>query len=213
MVFNIVQVVILRFEMLDKVDLSMSRRRREQWTRTLINFLEIFMSLRTALPRRNFLTQTSTLAVVTLAAIASPPFAFAYDDKSSSQLNLDAQGVALKGYDPVSYFLAAGPLQGNATLSERHEGATYLFANPANLDAFKANPAKYVPAFGGFCAMGAVMDKKLDIDPQLWRVVDGRLYLNVHKPAQTRWLEDTKGNIEKGEKNWSRIKDKVPNTL
>lgn len=171
------------------------------------------MSLRAVPPRRNFLTQTSSLIIATLAATAAPRFAFAYDDKSSSQLNLDAQGVALKGYDPVSYFLAAGPLQGNPTLSERHEGATYRFANAANRDAFKAKPAKYAPAFGGFCAMGAVMDKKLDIDPQLWRVVDGKLYLNVHKPAQTRWLEDIQGNIEKGEKNWSRIKDKVPNTL
>lgn len=171
------------------------------------------MSLRTVLPRRNFLAQTSMLAAATLAAVAAPQLAFAYDDKSSSHLNLDAQGLALKGYDPVSYFSAAGPLQGKAALSERHEGAKYLFANAANRDAFKANPAKYAPAFGGFCAMGAVMDKKLDIDPQLWRVVDGKLYLNVHKPAQARWLEDIPGNIDKGEKNWSRIKDKVPSTL
>ena len=171
------------------------------------------MSLRAKLPRRNFLTQTSTLIITGLAAAAVPRLVFAYDDKSSSALNLDAQGVALKGYDPVSYFLAAGPVQGNAALLERHEGATYRFSNSANRDAFKANPAKYVPAFGGFCAMGVVLDKKLDVDPNLWRVVDGKLYLNVHKPAQTRWLEDIKGNIGNGEKNWPLIKDKVPNTL
>lgn len=171
------------------------------------------MSLRAVPSRRNLLTKTSRLAVVILAAVAAPQLAFAYDDKSSRQLNLDPQGVALKGYDPVSYFLASGPLLGNPTLSERHDSATYRFANAANRDVFKANPAKYAPAFGGFCAMGAVMGKKLDIDPQLWRVVDGKLYLNVHKPAQTRWLEDIQGNIDKGEKNWSRIKDKVPNTL
>jgi len=171
------------------------------------------MSLRVATPRRNFLTQTSGLIIAAFAATAAPQFAFAYDDKSSSQLNLNAQGVALKGYDPVSYFLATEPLQGSPTLSERYGGATYLFANASNRGAFKANPAKYVPAFGGFCAMGVVLDKKLDIDPKLWRVVDGKLYLNVHKPAQTRWLEDIQGNIKKGDKNWSRIKDKVPNTL
>lgn len=178
-----------------------------------VNFLEIFMSLRAVLPRRNFLTQTSSLIIAALAVSTAPRFAYAYDDKSSRSLNLDAQGVALKGYDPVSYFLSTGPVQGNSNISASHEGATYLFATTSNRDVFKANPGKYAPAFGGFCAMGAVMEKKLDIDPQLWRVVDGKLYLNVHKPAQTRWLEDIKGNIEKGEKNWSRIKDKVPSTL
>lgn len=171
------------------------------------------MSFRTSLSRRNFFTQTSFATIATLATIALPESAFAYDEKSSSPLNLDAQGLALKGYDPVSYFQQSGPVQGNTNLTERYEGATYQFANSANQAAFKANPTKYAPAFGGFCAMGVVMDKKLDIDPQLWRVVDGKLYLNVHKPAQTRWLEDITGNIKKGEENWSRIKDKVPSTL
>ena len=113
----------------------------------------------------------------------------------------------------MSYFSSGGPAQGQSAFSEKHEGATYWFAKAGNRDAFKANPAKYAPAFGGFCAMGVALEKKLDINPQLWRVVDGKLYLNVHKEAQTRWLEDVKGNLAQAEKIWPRIKDKKPNTL
>lgn len=61
--------------------------------------------------------------------------------------------------------------------------------------------------------MGVALEKKLDVNPQLWRIVDGRLYLNIHKEAQTRWLEDVKGNLAQADKNWLRIKDKAPGSL
>lgn len=168
------------------------------------------MSIQLRSSRRHFMAST---ALVAFSALALSQLAQAYDEKSTSALNLDAKGVALKGYDPVSYFSSGGPAQGQAAFSEKHEGATYWFANAGNRDAFKANPAKYAPAYGGFCAMGVALEKKLDINPQLWRVVDGKLYLNVHKEAQTRWLEDVKGNLAQAEKIWPRIKDKMPNTL
>jgi YHS domain-containing protein len=171
------------------------------------------MTTRSTLPRRQFFTKTTSIIVTAMAATAMPQFAFAYDEKSSSALNLDAKGVAVKGYDPVSYFLATGPMEGKVSITARHEGATYQFANTTNRDSFKANPAKYVPAFGGFCAMGTVFDKKLDVNPKLWRVVNDKLYLNIHDDAQTRWMEDIPGNISKADKNWVNIKNKVPNTL
>lgn len=171
------------------------------------------MPIHTYSPRRNFILSAALVALTGLTAVAMPQSAHAYDEKSVSSLNVDAQGVALKGYDTVSYFSSGGPVQGNANFSEKYNGATYWFANAGNRDAFKADPEKYMPAFGGFCAMGMALEQKLDIDPQLWRIVDGKLYLNVHKPAQTRWLENVKGNIEQANKNWPRIKDKAPNTL
>lgn len=61
--------------------------------------------------------------------------------------------------------------------------------------------------------MGVALEKKLDVDPLLWKVVDDKLYLNVHKEAQTRWLEDVKGNLDQAEKNWPRIKNKTPQSL
>lgn len=163
--------------------------------------------------RRRFLASTTLVAVVALSSVALPQFAHAYDEQSLSALNLDVKGLALQGYDPVSYFSSGGPARGNSSFPEKHEGATYWFASAANRDAFKANPEKYAPAYGGFCAMGVALEKKLDVNPLLWRVVDGKLYLNVHKEAQARWLEDFKGNIAQADKVWLRIKDKAPKTL
>lgn len=168
------------------------------------------MSTLTGFSRRHFITTTALAALSTLAA---PQLAHAYDEQSTSALNVSAQGVALKGYDPVSYFSSGSPTQGQSNYSAKHEGATYWFASAANRDAFKANPNKFAPAYGGFCAMGVALEKKLDVNPELWRIVDGRLYLNVHKEAQTRWLEDVKGNLAQADKIWLRIKDKAPNSL
>lgn len=160
--------------------------------------------------RRKFVAST---VLMTLASFALPELALAYDENSTSALNVDANGIALKGFDPVSYFLPSGPVAGKAEIFAKHGGATYQFSSLQNRDTFAANPAKYIPAYGGFCAMGVALEQKLDVDPQLWRVVDGKLYLNVHKGAQTRWLEDVKGNLAKADKNWLRLKDKAPKTL
>jgi len=171
------------------------------------------MSAHIRFSRRRLLASTALVALAALSAAALPRAAQAYDEKSASTLNVDGQGVALKGYDPVSYFSPGGPARGRASLAATHEGAIYRFASAANRDAFKANPARFAPAYGGFCAMGVALEKKLDVDPQLWRIVDGKLYLNVHKEAQARWLEDVKGNIGQADAIWGRIKDKAPKTL
>jgi YHS domain-containing protein len=171
------------------------------------------MSTHSRSSRRNFIASSALVALTALTAVGVPQFAHAYDELSTSSLNIDAKGVALKGYDPVSYFTSGGPVQGKSDLSEKHEGAAYWFASAGNRDTFKANPARYTPAYGGFCAMGVALDQKLDVNPLLWRVVDGKLYLNVHKEAQARWLEDVKGNLAQADKNWPRIKDRAPNTL
>lgn len=171
------------------------------------------MSLHVHSSRRNFIASTALATLGALTVAALPPQAHAYDEQSVSALNLDAKGVALKGYDPVSYFSSGGPVRGKPDLAEKHEGASYWFASVANRDAFVANPARYAPAYGGFCAMGVALEKKLDVDPQLWRIVDGKLYLNVHKAAQARWLENVPGHIQQADRIWPRIKDKAPKTL
>ncbi|MDD5028737.1 MAG: YHS domain-containing (seleno)protein [Rhodoferax sp.] len=160
--------------------------------------------------RRSFVASTALMA---LAPFALPDFAQAYDELSTGALNVDANGIALKGFDPVSYFLPSGPVAGKAEFFAKHGGATYQFSSLINRDTFTANPAKYTPAYGGFCAMGVALEQKLDVNPQLWRIVDGKLYLNVHKEAQTRWLEDVKGNLAKADKNWPHLKDKAPKAL
>lgn len=162
-------------------------------------------------PRRRFLA-TVAFAVSATAVLATPP-ARAYDESSASAVNVDAGSLALKGHDPVAYFTASAPTLGKARFTAQHLGATYRFASAANRDAFVANPAKYAPAYGGFCAMGVALEKKLDVDPRAWRVVDGRLYLNVNKDVQKRWLDDVPGNLANAERNWPRLKDRVPKTL
>jgi len=172
--------------------------------------MDIFMPTQFRFTRRSLVAKAMMLSV---GSLTLPHLAHAYDEQSTSALNVDAKGIALKGFDPVSYFSTSGPVPGKADLVATYEGATYQFANSQNRNAFTANPDKYTPAYGGFCAMGVALEQKLDVDPQLWRIVDGKMYLNVHKGAQTRWLEDVKGNLAKADKNWPRLKDKAPKSL
>lgn len=129
------------------------------------------------------------------------------------EVNADASGLALHGYDPVAYFELGQPTSGDPALSARHGGATYLFASAAHRDAFAAAPDRYAPQYGGFCALGTAMGKKLDGDPTLWRIVDGRLYLNVNAQAQEVWLRDVPGNIAKADAIWPTIKDRPADAL
>jgi YHS domain-containing protein len=170
------------------------------------------MSSRTlALARRSALALGLATAVLTLPAVM--PLAHAYDETSRSAVNVDKNGVGLHGYDPVAYFVSGKPTKGSTQYTATHDGAIFRFASQANRDRFRADPAKYAPAYGGFCAMGAALDKKFDGDPKLWRIVDGKLYVNVAAPAQKRWLEDVPGNITKANQNWTKIRDKAPKEL
>lgn len=128
-------------------------------------------------------------------------------------VNIDAKGVALHGHDPVAYFTVGQPTKGDAKYQASHQGATYYFASAANRDRFRSQPDKYAPRYGGYCAMGAAMGKKLDVDPTAWRIVDDKLYLNVNADIQKKWLSDVPGHIVKGDKNWVEIRDKAPNEL
>jgi len=128
----------------------------------------------------------TTMAIAGAAAISLAGHVHAHDEMSTSAINIDASGLALKGYDPVAYFPIGAPTLGKVQFTATHQGATYRFASTANRDTFTASPAQYAPAYGGFCAMGVALEKKLDVDPQAWRVVDGKLYLNVNKDVQKR---------------------------
>jgi YHS domain-containing protein len=124
-----------------------------------------------------------------------------------------APGLAVHGFDVVAYFTKANPVQGDARFAVVHKEATYRFASQANLDAFKANPAKYEPAYGGYCAFGVSVGAKFDGDPRYWRIVDGRLYLNLDKDIQQSWLKDVPGAIKKAEANWPKLRDKLPSEI
>ena len=124
-----------------------------------------------------------------------------------------APGLAVHGYDVVAYQTEGQPVRGDAQFATTHKEATYRFATKANLDTFKANPAKYVPAYGGYCAYGVSVGAKFDGDPNFWKVVDGKLYLNLDSGIQQTWLKDVPGAIKKAEANWPGIKDKLPSQI
>jgi YHS domain-containing protein len=118
----------------------------------------------------------------------------------------DTNTVAVGGYDAVSY-QDGHPVRGAGTIMHVYNGATYLFATEENLNKFKANPAKYAPQYGGYCAFGASVGKKFVGDPTVWKVVDGKLYLNLSAEVAGIWLKDVPGNIVKADKEWTRIAD------
>lgn len=144
---------------------------------------------------------TLSLAVATSALAAGP------------ELNASSTGLALQGYDPVAYFTAGQPTEGNWKITSTYNDATYRFASEENKATFEANPEAYLPQYGGYCAFGAAMGFKFDGDPEQWRIVDGELYLNISADIQERWLTDVPGYIEQADTNWSDIADKDPAEL
>lgn len=125
----------------------------------------------------------------------------------------DVNTVGVHGYDLVAYQTENKPVPGDGNNAVAHDGVTYLFASEANKKTFAANPEKYLPAYGGYCAYGVSVSKKFDGNPLIWKVVDGKLYLNLDKKIQTLWNKDVAGNIKKADENWPQIKDKLASEL
>jgi len=123
------------------------------------------------------------------------------------RINKDSKGVAVEGYDVVAYFTEGKPVEGRKEFETEWNGAKWLFATAANRDLFKADPEKYAPQYGGYCAYAVSKGHTAGIYPKNWKVVDGKLYLN-HRFAQGRWLKDVPGNITKGDGNWPKIEKK-----
>ncbi|MCT8328984.1 YHS domain-containing (seleno)protein [Albidovulum sediminis] len=127
--------------------------------------------------------------------------------------NMSSTGLALEGVDPVSYFVDGTPKDGDFQITSVHDGAVYRFVSEENKAKFEAEPAKYLPQYGGYCAMGAAMGMKLDGDPELWKIVDGKLYLNVAPAIAEKWQADAPNMIVQADAKWAEIKDKSPAEL
>lgn len=133
----------------------------------------------------------SIAAVLTATAVAGEFF--------------EKDGAALRGYDPVAYFTAGQPTKGSAKYKADYKGSTFHFASQANRDAFVADPAKYAPQYGGYCAYGTAGGYKAAIDPAAFTVVDGKLYLNYNRSVQKEWNKDVPGYIAKADRNWPAV--------
>ena len=149
------------------------------------------------------------------ALVASASFAFAGDQY------IDDTGFAVSGYDVVAYFgldqSSVGSAQpegipGDANITAEYNGATWAFSSEANRDAFLANPAQYAPQFDGHCAYGVSKGGKVPANPNLWRIVDGKLYLNITQNVVGFWEEDIPGNITLADGNWTGIEPQAAST-
>jgi YHS domain-containing protein len=150
--------------------------------------------------------KTTALALVLVAGMIGTAFA--------GNQYIDKTGFAVSGYDVVSYFdlpqseigqAQPSPLPGNAAITAEFNGATFAFASTANRDTFLSNPAAFVPQYDGHCAYGVAKGGKVPGNPTLWRIVDGKLYLNITKNVVGFWEEDIPGNLQKAATNWPGI--------
>jgi len=117
-------------------------------------------------------------------------------------VSTDEAGRAIRGYDAVAYFADGQPQPGSEAFSHDWQGAVWLFASAAHRDAFKAEPARYAPQFGGYCAYAISKGHAVEARPEVWSIVDDRLYLNLGPGAQQKWQADVPGNIARAVNNW-----------
>jgi YHS domain-containing protein len=119
-----------------------------------------------------------------------------------------SDGLAIRGYDPVAYFRDGGPRLGNPEFELRRGGTTWRFASAEHKALFEADPERYLPAYGGFCAYGTSRGYLVKIEPEAWSIVDGRLYLNYDLSVRKTWLGRTNTYIARAEGNWPRLTTK-----
>jgi YHS domain-containing protein len=150
-----------------------------------------------------------TGAVLVQVGLPTAGTAWAGVPGSTSQINVDAHGLALGGYDPVAYYDKGTPTRGSDKISASYEGVRYLFTTAAHRRAFLKNPSAYIPEFGGFCVVGAAYGQKVDVDPQTGKVVNGHLYLNNSAKALEIFDKDPAGTIRKAETKWPTVKDEA----
>lgn len=126
-------------------------------------------------------------------AIAGKPMTFA-----------TAEG-AIRGYDPVAYFVMGEPTPGKSKYSSKWQGAIYKFSSADNLAQFKSDPERYAPQYGGYCAYAVSKGATATTDPEAWTIVNGKLYLNFSPAIKQRWSKDIQGNISSANKHWPGV--------
>lgn len=149
-------------------------------------------------------TTAHVLSSVTALSLATAAMA-ADEYNATNSLTLTGQPLGMHGFDPVSMFHGGKPALGNADFTSEHEGVDYYFASASAQSEFDANPAAHLPQFGGFCAFGVFVGKKLDGDVRYADIVDGKLYLFVNAAIFEKYLEDKAAVIDGAHAKWPGI--------
>ena len=143
--------------------------------------------------------------VITALSIALLSGVSLFAQKSATFIH---SGKAIRGYDPVAYFTEGKPANGDDKLVYKWNNADWYFSSQTNLDLFKANPEKYAPQYGGYCAFGLSNGYKAPTDADAWTIENGKLYLNYNLQVREDWNKERKQRIEKADANWPHVKDK-----
>ncbi|MDJ0636750.1 MAG: YHS domain-containing (seleno)protein [Xenococcaceae cyanobacterium MO_188.B29] len=126
--------------------------------------------------------------------------------KSAPQVYTESQsGLAIRGTDPVAYFTQGKAIKGSNQYEYEWQGATWRFSSAENMRLFASNPETYAPQYGGYCAKGLSEGNVVSTDPNAWKIVDGKLYLNYSPQVQRQWLRDVPGNIAKADSRWPNV--------
>jgi len=126
------------------------------------------------------------------------------------QVNKTTDGRALGGYDAVAYFAVDRAVEGDPRYEFVWNGAKWIFSSPENLEKFKADPEVYAPQFGGYCSYAVSKGYTANGDPNAWKIVGGKLYLNYSPEVKQLWEKEQAERIEKGNQNWEQFKTKAP---
>lgn len=140
------------------------------------------------------------LAVATIAGVLHPARAGEAPVYTGFLSNL-----AVSGYDPVAYFSDGRPVEGSSKFESKYKGAVWRFASAEHKAAFDADPEKYAPQYGGYCAWAVSQGYTAKADPESWKIVGGKLYLNYNADAQKLWEENIPAHIAAGDENWPKL--------
>lgn len=145
------------------------------------------------------MTITRRALIAAAASFAAMP-AFAMKPKWFAET-----GPAIGGYDPVAYFDENGPVKGDAAFTSEYDGGEFHFANADNKAMFDADPAKFAPQYGGYCAYAVSKGYTASTDPDAWSIHDGKLYLNYSKSVRALWSANKQNHIKDADLNWPNV--------
>ena len=151
------------------------------------------------------------LILAAAVAVGVPALARAAPVAPAAPVSADQAGLAIGGYDATAYFTQGRGVPGSAAFEYRWQGATWRFASAEARGLFAADPEAYAPRFGGYCAWAVSQNYLAPGDPNFWRIVDGRLYLNFNARAKLLWEADLVNAIARGNANWPRVLETAEN--
>lgn len=144
---------------------------------------------------------TRIIALAVALALVAPATGMAVDPVNTGFLS----NVAIKGYDPVAYFADGRPVKGSKEHVFTWRGAQWRFASAEHRDLFASDPERWAPQYGGYCAWAVSQGYTANVDPDAWRIVDGKLYLNFSREVQERWERDIPGHVAAADANWPKL--------